>query len=160
MRRRARCQRMILTIMHDNWRELILLNWVVDFSTFCLQYHLAGRCGARPADGDDSSPFEWPPWCCPPELSVYKDRRSVNLVMELCSSGDLLDRVIARGHHRSERAVVTLCREILSVLDSYHSRGVCRWFGSADGTSVDWSGASPLLQWHLVLFDRKQEQVE
>ncbi|CAL9052085.1 calcium-dependent protein kinase 15-like [Musa acuminata AAA Group] len=54
---------------------------------------------------------------------AFEDRRSVNLVMELCEGGELFDRIISRGHY-SERAAAALCREIVNVVHCCHSMGV------------------------------------
>ncbi|KAK1587160.1 hypothetical protein Q3G72_010239 [Acer saccharum] len=58
------------------------------------------------------------------ELKVaYEDRHSVNLIMELCAGGELLDRIIAKGHY-SERAATKLCRQMLTVVHNCHLMGV------------------------------------
>ncbi|XP_058076764.1 calcium-dependent protein kinase 1-like isoform X2 [Magnolia sinica] len=43
--------------------------------------------------------------------------------MELCAGGELFDRIIAKGHYL-ERAMATLCREIVTVVHYCHSLGV------------------------------------
>ncbi|XP_074559210.1 calcium-dependent protein kinase 2-like [Curcuma longa] len=54
---------------------------------------------------------------------AYEDRDSVNLVMELCSGGELFDRIIAKGQY-SERAAATICRAIVNVVSICHFMGV------------------------------------
>ncbi|KAL6841097.1 hypothetical protein ACP4OV_029066 [Aristida adscensionis] len=54
---------------------------------------------------------------------AYEDRDSVNLVMELCEGGELLDRLVQRRHY-SERAAAALFRDVVSVVDGCHSMGV------------------------------------
>nr|ADE76782.1 unknown [Picea sitchensis] len=54
---------------------------------------------------------------------AYEDRRSVNLVMELCAGGELFERIIAKGHY-SERAAASLFRTIVKVVHTCHSMGV------------------------------------
>ncbi|XP_042433256.1 calcium-dependent protein kinase 2-like isoform X1 [Zingiber officinale] len=54
---------------------------------------------------------------------AYEDRDSVHLVMELCSGGELFDRIIAKGQY-SERAAATLCRAIVNVVNICHFMGV------------------------------------
>ncbi|MBA0714359.1 hypothetical protein Golax_013336, partial [Gossypium laxum] len=52
-----------------------------------------------------------------------EDRRSVNLIMELCAGGELLDRILAKGHY-SEKEAANLCRQIVTVVHNCHSMGV------------------------------------
>lgn len=54
---------------------------------------------------------------------AYEDRQSVHLVMELCSGGELFDKIIAQGHY-SERAAAGICRDIVNVVHSCHFMGV------------------------------------
>ncbi|KAG5011253.1 hypothetical protein AAZX31_07G241700 [Glycine max] len=54
---------------------------------------------------------------------AFEDRFSVHLVMELCSGGELFDRIIAQGHY-SERAAASLCRSIVNVVHICHFMGV------------------------------------
>ncbi|CAD7696382.1 unnamed protein product [Ostreobium quekettii] len=55
--------------------------------------------------------------------AVYEDRKLVNLVMELCSGGELFDSIVARGHY-SERDAASIIRTIVSVVGHCHSMGV------------------------------------
>ncbi|KAB2055269.1 hypothetical protein ES319_A11G025100v1 [Gossypium barbadense] len=52
-----------------------------------------------------------------------EDRRSVNLIMELCAGGELFDRILAKGHY-SEKEAANLCRQIVTVVHNCHSMGV------------------------------------
>ncbi|KAJ0082218.1 hypothetical protein Patl1_10027 [Pistacia atlantica] len=54
---------------------------------------------------------------------AYEDRQSVHLVMELCSGGELFDKIIAQGHY-TERAAATICRDIVNVVHICHFMGV------------------------------------
>ncbi|KAL5183277.1 Calcium-dependent protein kinase 15 [Glycine soja] len=44
-------------------------------------------------------------------------------IMELCSSGELFDRIIAKGHY-PEHAAANLCRQIVTVVHDCHTMGV------------------------------------
>ncbi|KAH7523470.1 calcium-dependent protein kinase 29 isoform X2 [Ziziphus jujuba] len=54
---------------------------------------------------------------------AYEDRHSVHLVMELCSGGELFDRIIAKGSY-SELEAATICRQIVNVVHACHFMGV------------------------------------
>lgn len=54
---------------------------------------------------------------------AYEDMNAVHLVMELCSGGELFDRIIERGHY-SERKAAQLTRTIVGVVEACHSLGV------------------------------------
>ncbi|XP_020888404.1 calcium-dependent protein kinase 2 isoform X1 [Arabidopsis lyrata subsp. lyrata] len=54
---------------------------------------------------------------------AYEDVAAVHLVMELCSGGELFDRIIQRGHY-TERKAAELARTIVGVLEACHSLGV------------------------------------
>ncbi|KAH9797839.1 calcium-dependent protein kinase 21 [Citrus sinensis] len=54
---------------------------------------------------------------------AYEDRQSVHLVMELCSGGELFDKIIAQGHY-TEKAAAALCRAIVNVVHHCHFMGV------------------------------------
>ncbi|KAG6676786.1 hypothetical protein I3842_15G168800 [Carya illinoinensis] len=53
----------------------------------------------------------------------YEDDVHVHLVMELCEGGELLDRIVRRGHY-SEREVSKLMKTIVGVVVACHSLGV------------------------------------
>ncbi|XP_058072446.1 calcium-dependent protein kinase 19-like [Magnolia sinica] len=54
---------------------------------------------------------------------AYEDKKSVNLVMELCSGEGIFDHIIAKRHY-SEQASATICRQVVNVIDVCHSKGV------------------------------------
>ncbi|KOM49053.1 hypothetical protein LR48_Vigan07g275700 [Vigna angularis] len=54
---------------------------------------------------------------------AFEDRHSVHLVMELCSGGELFDRIIAKGNY-SEREAATVTRQIVNVVHVCHFMGV------------------------------------
>ncbi|XP_042440411.1 calcium-dependent protein kinase 6-like isoform X3 [Zingiber officinale] len=54
---------------------------------------------------------------------AYEDQLYVHIVMELCSGGELFDRIIERGHY-SERKAAELIRIIVGVVEACHSLGV------------------------------------
>ncbi|KAF7829530.1 Calcium-dependent protein kinase 29 [Senna tora] len=54
---------------------------------------------------------------------AYEDRQNVHLVMELCSGGELFDRIIAKGNY-SEREASELFRQIVTVVHVCHFMGV------------------------------------
>lgn len=56
-------------------------------------------------------------------VSVFEDKQSVHLVMELCAGGELFDRIIAKGHY-TERAAASLLRTIVQIVHTCHSMGV------------------------------------
>ncbi|GLT31588.1 hypothetical protein SLA2020_517100 [Shorea laevis] len=55
--------------------------------------------------------------------AAYEDSVAVHVVMELCSGGELFDRIIKRGHY-TERKAAKLTRTIVGVIESCHSMGV------------------------------------
>ncbi|GLT88409.1 hypothetical protein SLE2022_064360 [Rubroshorea leprosula] len=55
--------------------------------------------------------------------AAYEDSVAVHVVMELCSGGELFDRIIKRGHY-SERKAAGLTRTIVGVIEACHSMGV------------------------------------
>ena len=54
---------------------------------------------------------------------AFEDKHDVHIVMELCSGGELFDRIAARGHY-SERAAAILTKTIVSVVDYCHKNNV------------------------------------
>ncbi|KAG6484626.1 calcium-dependent protein kinase 26-like [Zingiber officinale] len=54
---------------------------------------------------------------------AYEDSQSVHIVMELCSGGELFDRIIEKGHF-SERRAAEIIRIIVGVVEACHSLGV------------------------------------
>ncbi|KAK8551751.1 hypothetical protein V6N13_120188 [Hibiscus sabdariffa] len=54
---------------------------------------------------------------------AYEDRHNLHLVMELCSGGELFDRIIAKGSY-SERQASSICRQIVNVVHACHFMGV------------------------------------
>ncbi|XP_065852385.1 calcium-dependent protein kinase 26 [Euphorbia lathyris] len=54
---------------------------------------------------------------------AYEDPLYVHIVMELCSGGELFDRIIQRGHY-SERRAAELTKIIVGVVEACHSLGV------------------------------------
>ncbi|XAR73072.1 Non-specific serine/threonine protein kinase [Bertholletia excelsa] len=54
---------------------------------------------------------------------AYEDPVYVHIVMELCSGGELFDRIIQRGHY-SERKAAELTKIIVGVVEACHSLGV------------------------------------
>ncbi|CAN0865344.1 Calcium-dependent protein kinase 4 [Linum grandiflorum] len=54
---------------------------------------------------------------------AYEDPLYVHIVMELCSGGELFDRIIQRGHY-SERKAAELTKIIAGVVEACHSLGV------------------------------------
>lgn len=56
-------------------------------------------------------------------IGAYEDAVAVHLVMELCSGGELFERIIQRGHY-TERKAAQLARVIVGVVEACHSLGV------------------------------------
>lgn len=54
---------------------------------------------------------------------AYEDSVAVHVVMELCTGGELFDRIVKRGHY-SERQAAELARTIVGVVEACHSLGV------------------------------------
>ncbi|KAJ9693889.1 hypothetical protein PVL29_009718 [Vitis rotundifolia] len=54
---------------------------------------------------------------------AYEDAVAVHLVMELCTGGELFDRIVKRGHY-TERKAAQLARTIIGVVEACHSLGV------------------------------------
>ncbi|WOG98234.1 hypothetical protein DCAR_0417575 [Daucus carota subsp. sativus] len=56
-------------------------------------------------------------------VAAYEDAVAVYLMMELCTGGELFDRIVQRGHY-SERKAAELARVIVGVVEACHSLGV------------------------------------
>ncbi|XP_052174614.1 calcium-dependent protein kinase 20-like [Diospyros lotus] len=56
-------------------------------------------------------------------VGAYEDAVAVHVIMELCSGGELFDRIIQRGHY-TEKKAAELARIIVGVVESCHSLGV------------------------------------
>ncbi|KAH7435153.1 hypothetical protein KP509_06G052400 [Ceratopteris richardii] len=54
---------------------------------------------------------------------TYEDRRAVHIVMDLCTGGELFERIISKKRH-TEREAAAFFRTIVEVLEVCHSRGV------------------------------------
>ncbi|CAN0879295.1 Calcium-dependent protein kinase 2 [Linum grandiflorum] len=55
--------------------------------------------------------------------SAFEDSVAVHVVMELCSGGELFDRIIKKGHY-TERKAAEITRTIFGVVEACHSLGV------------------------------------
>ncbi|KAK4371731.1 hypothetical protein RND71_007115 [Anisodus tanguticus] len=56
-------------------------------------------------------------------VGAYEDAVAVHVIMELCSGGELFDRILQRGHY-SEKKAAELARVIVGVVEACHSMGV------------------------------------
>lgn len=54
---------------------------------------------------------------------AYEDAVAVHVVMELCTGGELFDRIIQKGYY-TERKAAELARVIVEVVEACHSMGV------------------------------------
>ncbi|KAL7244763.1 hypothetical protein ACSBR2_000176 [Camellia fascicularis] len=54
---------------------------------------------------------------------AYEDPKNLYLVMELCSGGELFDRIMAKGSY-SEKEAARVCRQIVNVVHACHFMGV------------------------------------
>ncbi|GMH39496.1 hypothetical protein BSKO_07394 [Bryopsis sp. KO-2023] len=54
---------------------------------------------------------------------VFEDRTKIHLVMELCTGGELFDRIVDRGHY-SEKDAAQVVRSMLRVVAHCHNLGV------------------------------------
>ncbi|CAA6666724.1 unnamed protein product [Spirodela intermedia] len=54
---------------------------------------------------------------------AYEDHEKVYIVMELCSGGELFDRIVAKGSY-SEKEAAAVCRSIVTVVNVCHFMGV------------------------------------
>lgn len=57
-------------------------------------------------------------------IEVYEDSNNVHLVMELCTGGELADRIRDTERHYSERTVASYLRAVLRTLSIMHSRSI------------------------------------
>jgi serine/threonine protein kinase len=57
-------------------------------------------------------------------IDAYEDAMNVYIIMELCSGGDLSDRILDAGGRCSEESAVPLVWQILSAVAYMHRRGV------------------------------------
>ncbi|KAL5731388.1 Calcium-dependent protein kinase 29 [Ranunculus cassubicifolius] len=75
---------------------------------------------------------------------AYEDKQSVHLVMELCSGGELFDRITAKGSY-TEKGAATIFRQIVNVVHVCHFMGVMhRDLKPENFLLVDRSEESPL----------------
>ena len=56
-------------------------------------------------------------------IDVFEDKRNVHIVMELCTGGELFDRIVARGHY-SEKSAAQIIRAVVEVVAHCHQMGV------------------------------------
>ncbi|XP_022131793.1 calcium-dependent protein kinase 29 [Momordica charantia] len=54
---------------------------------------------------------------------AYEDKRNLHLIMELCSGGELFDRIIKKKSY-SEREAASICKQIMNVVHACHFMGV------------------------------------
>ncbi|KAF5747197.1 putative calcium-dependent protein kinase [Tripterygium wilfordii] len=54
---------------------------------------------------------------------AYEDKKNLHLVMELCSGGELFDRIIAKGTY-SEKEAAKIIRQVVNVVHVCHFMGV------------------------------------
>ncbi|KAG7037928.1 Calcium-dependent protein kinase 29, partial [Cucurbita argyrosperma subsp. argyrosperma] len=54
---------------------------------------------------------------------AYEDEENLHLIMELCSGGELFDRIIKKDSY-SEREAASICKQILNVVHACHFMGV------------------------------------
>lgn len=75
---------------------------------------------------------------------VYEDQNGVHLVLELCSGGELFDRIVARDRY-SEREAATVVRQIAAGLGALHKSNIvhrdlkpenCLFLNESDGSTL------------------------
>lgn len=57
-------------------------------------------------------------------IEVHEDEKSIHLVQELCTGGELFDRIIERGHYTEHDAKQIIYKLLLAV-NYCHSKGIC-----------------------------------
>jgi len=57
-------------------------------------------------------------------FETFEDHRNIYLVMELCSGGELFDRIIAAGHF-SEKEAAVLMQQIIRAVYYMHENSIC-----------------------------------
>lgn len=57
-------------------------------------------------------------------FETFEDHRNIYLVMELCSGGELFDRIIATGHF-SEKEAAVLMQQIIRAVYYMHENSIC-----------------------------------
>ena len=55
---------------------------------------------------------------------TFEDKRNVYLVFEVCSGGELFDRIISEGHFSDQRAR-SIFSQIVKSLNYCHKHGIC-----------------------------------
>jgi len=55
---------------------------------------------------------------------IYEDQRYVHVVMELCTGGDLFDRLISHGQY-TEQQTAQMMKKIVSAVSYLHSMNIC-----------------------------------
>ena len=72
---------------------------------------------------------------------MYEDERYLHLITELCTGGELFDRIIAKTQssegHFSEHDAAKLVRDILDAIRYCHSKGYVHWKGCSIGLKND-----------------------
>jgi len=56
-------------------------------------------------------------------VEVYEDDNDVHVIMELCSGGELFDRIVSKGHY-SEKDAAEALRTMLKILDHCHKNNI------------------------------------
>lgn len=74
-------------------------------------------------------------------FEVFEDEKDLYLVMELCTGGELFDRIIKFGHF-SERYAASIMKQILSAISYCHSNNVMH--RDLKPENVLYSDSSPL----------------
>lgn len=56
-------------------------------------------------------------------IDAFEDKRNCHIVMEICTGGELFDRIVARGHY-SEKSAAQIIRAVVEVVSHCHTMGV------------------------------------